>query len=49
MRRARPEDCPELCKNRVELELLLLGNSIGLEKCIRICVSALRRGNSRVA
>jgi len=22
--RARPEDCPELCKNRVELELLLL-------------------------
>jgi hypothetical protein len=39
LRRARPEDCPELCKRRVELELTLLGEGIDLQKCIKICRS----------
>ena len=39
MRRARPEDCHELCRRRVELELLLLGESIDLQKCVRMCRS----------
>jgi hypothetical protein len=30
-------DCRELCKRRVELELLLLGSSIGFERCVRMC------------
>ena len=42
MRRARPEDCPELCKHRVELELLLLGRSTDYERCVRVCRSALK-------
>jgi hypothetical protein len=39
--RARPGDCPELCRRRVELELLLLGESVGYERCVRLCRSAL--------
>jgi hypothetical protein len=42
LRRARPEDCPELCRRRVELELTLLGGSIDYEECVRICRSAVR-------
>jgi hypothetical protein len=41
LRRARSEDCPELCKRRVELELLLLGFSTGYDRCVRICRSML--------
>jgi hypothetical protein len=39
LRRARPEDCPELCKRRVELELTLLGESVDYERCVRMCKS----------
>jgi hypothetical protein len=41
LRRARPEDCPELCRRRVELVLLLLGESVGYGRCVRLCRSAL--------
>jgi hypothetical protein len=30
-------DCRELCRRRVELELLLLGSSIEYERCVRLC------------
>jgi hypothetical protein len=39
LRRARPGDCEELCRRRVELELALLGESIDLQKCVKICRS----------
>jgi hypothetical protein len=39
LKRARPQDCKELCRRRVELELLLFGESIDYERCVRICRS----------
>jgi hypothetical protein len=39
--RVRPEDCERLCRHRIELEHTLEVSSIDLEKCVRICKSAL--------
>ena len=37
LRWARPEDCPELCRRRVELEQALQVEGISYEKCVRMC------------
>jgi hypothetical protein len=37
----RREMCRELCSRRAQLERLLLGRDIDIEKCIKICSSIL--------
>jgi len=37
LRRARPEDCEELCRRRVELEKALQIEGISYEKCVMMC------------
>jgi hypothetical protein len=39
LKKARPEDCEELRRRRVELELLLLGESIGFQRRVELCKS----------